>query len=357
MKRNSLSWILALAAFATPAAFAMKYGTPTATTIAGSPISTVPVPVINPAVNNLSACLTDSNTIAVGYQIYAGGFRMLCADAGRIGFWTHPVAAALVGSEPDAGTRYLCPSGMALAGLQYIDGLIFPFALCGELIPDFTTGLVQRKVLFSVDGAVVEKLSKGPAETPGVVSCGPAGFIQALKATRDAAGNLNGMTYTCNTIFTAPANKDDVSVDLAVKTVGQTSVLGRNQTQNFDVDVFNLGIAAVPASNITLELRYDGQAWQVLPFNMACTAILAHSGVVDRIVVGERCTLAHDVSSSGAGVSVTFRLQPLGPDITRPANPTPTPVLSVKVTIIDEHQEGADANALNDIAAFPVILR
>jgi hypothetical protein len=354
MKRNPLSLVLTLAVLTTPAAFGMRYATVTAT-----PILNIPS-LLHPPVNNFSGCASDSNTIAVGYDLYAGGFRMLCADAGRIGFWTTPVAAVVVGmsgQDPQPVQRFLCPSGTALAGLQYVEGLLFPFPLCGELIPDFTTGSVQRKVLFSADDTVVEKLSKGPPENPGVVSCGPAGYVQTLQASRNPAGNVTGFGPICNTILTDPANIEDVSVDLAVKTVNQTAVLGRNATQLFNVDVFNLGTAAVPASNISLELRFNGSAWQVLPFNMACTAILAHSGVIDRIVVGERCTIPGTVNGRGGAVSVSFLLEPLGPDTTRPATPTPQAILSVKAGIIDEHLEGADANANNDRAAFPVVLR
>src|ERR1041385_1213271 len=103
---------------------------------------------------------------------------MLCADAGRIGFWTTPAAAALVGVVSQPSQRYLCPSGSALAGVLFIEGLIYPFPLCGELIPDFKTGSVHRTVLFSVDKTVVEKESKTAPVTPGVISCGPAGYVQ-----------------------------------------------------------------------------------------------------------------------------------------------------------------------------------
>jgi hypothetical protein len=352
MKRN-LSLVLTLAVLTAPAALGMKYATVIAT-----PILTAPINALHPLVNNFSGCTSDSNTIAVGYEFYAGGFRMLCADAGRIGFWTIPVAAARVGQAPDAGERFLCPSGSALAGVQYVEGLLFPFPLCGELIPDFTSGQVHRTVLFSVDATVVEKESKGPPVTPGVVSCGVGGYVQTLQASRSAAGNVTGFTALCNSIVTDPVEiKKGFNVDLAVKAVNQTAVLGRNATQLFHVDVFNLGAANIPASNISLEVRFDGSAWQVLPFNMVCSDILAHSGVVDLIVVGERCTLPSPVAGQGGVVPVSFRLEPLGPDTTRPATPTPQPILSVKASIINEQLEGADANATNDTAAFPVILQ
>lgn len=351
MIRHSLHLVLTLAVLTTPAAFGMRYASSNAT-----PIFTVPGNLINPAVNNFSGCSSDSNTVAVGVDVYAGGFRMLCADAGRIGFWTAPVASILVGQDAQSHHRYLCPSGTALAGLQFIDGLIFPFPLCGELIPDLVNGTVSRTVLYSVNGTVVAKLSK-TGDPLGVVSCGPAGFVQTLKASRDAAGNVNGFGSVCNAIVTDPLGPKYHHVDLAVKTINQTAELGRNATQVFNVNVYNLGTVPVPASNITLELRFDGEAWQVLPFNMACTAILAHSGVVDRIVVGERCTLPSGTGVRGDVVPVSFHLEPLGPDITRPATTTPAPILSVRAILINEILEGADGDATNDTAAFPQILR
>jgi len=86
--------------------------------------------------------------------------------------------------------------------------------------------------LFSIDDTVVEKLSKGPPVTPGVVSCGPAGFVQTLQASRNAAGNVTGFSAICNSILSDPVvtGKGGVNVDLAVKTVLQTAVLGRNAT-------------------------------------------------------------------------------------------------------------------------------
>jgi len=114
MKRNPLSLILALAVLTAPAAFGMKYAT-----VIAIPIVNVPLDLLHPTatVNNFSGCTSESNTIAVGYELYTGGFRMLCADAGRIGFWTTPVEGPLVGLAPQTGQRFLCPSGSALAGV------------------------------------------------------------------------------------------------------------------------------------------------------------------------------------------------------------------------------------------------
>jgi hypothetical protein len=352
MNRNRLSLVLSLAMLAAPAAFAnMRY-----VTVPATPILTVP-DLLHPPVNNFSGCSSASSTIAVGYEIYAGGFRMLCADAGVVGFWTTPVESALVGTAPDAGERFLCPSGTALGGVQYIEGLVFPFPLCGELIPDLTSGTVRRTVLLSIDNVAVEKLSKGPPQTPGVVSCGPAGYVQTLQASRNAAGALTGLSAICNAIVT-DAISTRAHVDLTVKTIHQTAVLGRNATQTFSVAVFNLGTAVVPASNVSLELRFDGSVWQIQPFgNLSCNDILGHAGVVDLLVVGKRCTITGSVAAEDGGISVNFQLSPLGPDALRPPTSTPKPIVSVKVGLVNETLLGADVNDTNNTAAFPQVLQ
>jgi len=351
MNRNRLSLALSLALLASPAFANMRY-----ITLPATPILTVPDP-LHPPVNNFSGCTSASSTVAVGYEIYAGGFRMLCADAGVVGFWTLPVGSVLVGVAPDAGERFLCPSGTALGGVQYIEGLIFPFPLCGELIPDLQGGTVHRTVLTTTDNLVVEKLSKGPPQTPGVVSCGPAGYVQTLQASRNAAGVVTGFGAICNSIVTDPIHTR-AHVDLAVKTVHQTAVLGRNATQTFAVAVFNLGAAVVSPSNISLELRFDGSVWQIQPFaNLSCTDILGHAGVVDLLVVGKRCTITGSVSSDDGGISVNFQLSPLGLGMLSPPSATPAPIISTKVGLVNETLLGADVNDTNNTAAFPEVLR
>ncbi|HEY2018828.1 MAG TPA: hypothetical protein VGH38_35225 [Bryobacteraceae bacterium] len=355
MKRNGLTPILMMAVLATPAAFGMHY----ATAQNPLPISTLPVNLPHLLPLNISACSSDSNTVAVGYETYAGGFRLLCADAARIGFWTTTLPAELIGQQAGSTQRFLCPSGTALAGAQYIEGLIYPMPLCGELIPDLTSGDVRHTVLFTVDETVVEKLSKNGPTTPGVVSCGPAGWVQSLIASRNASNQVNGFGVQCNTIVTAPANLEDVNVDLAVRTVNQKPVLGRNASEQFRVDVFNLGTAAIQSSNVSIELRFDGSAWQLQPFAEAtCTDLLAHKGVVDRLFVGKRCIITGDIlGGRGNVISATFLLEPFGPDTTRPATTVAQPIVSVTVSQIDDRLEGADPNTANDLAAFPVILR
>jgi len=344
--------LLTFAVLSSPAAFAMKY----------APVTPQIIGIVNPLhpfVNNFSGCSSDSNTVAVGYEFYPAGFRMLCADAGRIGFWTSPVEATLVGEAAGSGERFVCPSSTALAGLLFVEGLIFPFPLCGELIPDFKTGNVHHGVMFSVDKVLVEKESKTGPVDPGVVSCGPGGFVQSLQASRNAAGTVNGFGAVCNSILTDPANIEDVSVDLAVRTVNQPAVLDRNATDTFRVDVFNLGITSMPASNVRLDMLFDGLAWQLQPFaDSTCTDILAHKGIVDLVVVGKRCTIATSVLAEKGGViSATFQLQPLGSDVTRPATTTPKPIVTAKVSVVNENLDGADPNATNDVAAFPVKLQ
>src|SRR6185369_6407642 len=98
----------------------------------------------------------------------------------------------------------------------------------------------------------------------------------------------------------------------------------------------------------------DAFAWQVLAFGMACSDIQAHSGVVDRIVVGERCTIPSTVNGRGGVVRVSFLLKPLGPDSLRPVTGIAQPIFSVKTDVLDESTQGADADTKNNFAAFPV---
>src|SRR5262245_31628202 len=92
MNRKSLNLIVTLAMMAAPAAFGNMHYAP----VAATPIIT-PINLLHPQPNNFSGCSSDSNTIAVGYEIYGTGFRMLCADAGVIGFWTTTTEGPLVG--------------------------------------------------------------------------------------------------------------------------------------------------------------------------------------------------------------------------------------------------------------------
>jgi hypothetical protein len=350
MKRTSLKLTLTLVAMTASSAFGMHYYVnPNA-----SPILTIPVPSIHPQ-NNVSSCTSASNTVAVGYEIYDGGFRILCADAGRIGFWTNPVGSALVGQQLGDTERFVCPSGSALAGAQYIEGLLYPFPLCGELIPDMKTGYVSRTVLFSVNHVVVEKLSKTPPTTPGVIAFGPGGYVQSLQAFRKPDGTLAGFSMASNAIVTDPANLEDVNVDLAVKTVGQTYLQSRNANAPFRVDIYNLGISAIPGSNVSLEIRFDATGWQ-LPAGYGCSDILARKGF-DRVVVGARCPVPNTIDGRGGLVQIYLELQPLGPASSRPASPTPQPIVGAKVGVVDEQLEGADPDTANDEARFPVVLQ
>jgi len=352
MHPKFLSLMLTLAVLAAPAFGSMRYAPVAATAIL------TPVDPLHPQPNNFSGCSSTSNTIAVGYEIYSGGFRMLCADAGEIGFWTATIEAPLVGQAPQPGEQFLCPSGTALGGLRYVEGLAFPLPLCGELIPDLVHGFVQRHVLVSIDNVVEEKEAKGPPQDPADVTCGPAGYVQTLQASRNAAGQVAGFGLICNSIQTDIASSR-IHVDLAVKTIGQTAELGRSQSQLFQVAVFNLGSATVAPSNLSLELRFDGEAWDIVPFsNMSCTDILGHAGLVDLLTIGKRCTITGSVSTQDGGIaSVNFQLVPVGPDSLRPATPTAQPVFSVKAGLLNESLEGADFNPANDTAAFPVVLR
>lgn len=347
MKRNALNLILTLVAVLTPAAYGMHY---TSVPLRFPPFN-FPGNLLTPSVNNTSACTSISNTIAVGYEVYNGGFRVLCADAGRIGFWTTPVPGPLVGQDLTLISRYLCPSSSALAGLRFVEGLL-PFPLCGTLVPDMSTGAVQRSdTLFGVD----ETVQTGSGAQP----CPQEQFIQSLVASRNAQGAVVGFGQACNDIVTAKANLEDVSVDLAVRTVRQKSVLGRNGSEQFSVDVFNLGVAGVFASNVMIDFRFDAFAWDVIqPTNVSCLTISAHKGPVDIITVGKRCTIPGSaINGRGGKVTMNFNLVPIGPEALRPATSTAEAIFSVKANVIDESLQGADPNDSNNLAAFPVLLQ
>jgi hypothetical protein len=56
---------------------------------------------------------------------------------------------------------------MALGGVRYIEGLIYPFPLCGELITNGKGGVIYRKTLYATDGApVVTDISKTDPASP-----------------------------------------------------------------------------------------------------------------------------------------------------------------------------------------------
>lgn len=345
MNRITLALTLALATLATPAAFGMNYKAATPVAIFTPPVITFPPP----PTTAFSGCSSDSNTIAVGYESFPNGIRILCAEAGRTGFWTTPVSGPLVGQESAHHTRFLCPSGNALAGLTYIEGLTIPFPLCATLIPNLTTGVVGHGDLIN------------PNETPAPVgssACPNIQFIQSLKVTLEH-GEIQGVSEVCNNIETAPLSIEGPGVDLAVRTIGQKAAIGRNDSDTFTVEVFNEGVFSIPVSMVNLEFRFDTFAWEFIqPTNMVCRDILAHKGLVDIISVGKRCTLPGSVlNSRGGKVSFNFKMQPLGPSALRPPTATPKPVVGFRVSLNDEILFGADPDSANDFAAFPIRLQ
>ena len=169
MKHTNVALTFALAAIAAPAAFGMHYKLE----ITG-PVLPPMVGVPAPPHAVFSGCSADSNTIAVGIDWLPNGIRMLCADAGRMGFWTTPVPAPAIGSSEGNAGRMLCPSGMAVSGLIYTEGLIFTMPVCSVLVPNYVNGTVARH--FRLVDFKEQPVGTGAQPCPG------NDFVQSLQS-------------------------------------------------------------------------------------------------------------------------------------------------------------------------------
>jgi hypothetical protein len=337
MKRTHLNLTIALAVMTIPAASAMNYKAPA--------ILIPSIPTVQ-LFDNLSGCSSASHTVAVGYESYTGGFRILCADAGDIGFWTTPVKGELIGVANLLQGRFICPSGTALAGLYYVEGINTPFPTCAVLIPVFSTGTVLRGDMVSVSSAPMS------LQFP---TCGPNQFIQTLKAQRGANDAVQGFSAICNSIQTVNlVHAGTVAgVDLAVRTVGQTVSVNPAHDQTFEADVFNLGSAFVHASNVTLDIRFNTLAWTLVPApGMVCSDIMVRKGLVDMISLGSRCSVpGAGIKALGGETPLKLTLQSHG--LSTLSAPT-LPVISIRASVRDESIDGSDGDLTNDTAAFAV---
>jgi hypothetical protein len=336
-----------IAALSVPAAFGMKYkqqlliSGPPEFTLQDGRVQTQPPPS--------SSCTSSSNTIAVGYEFHAQGVRILCADAGMIGFWTAAIAGAVIGQDALSFSRFLCPSGSALSGLQTIEGLAVPLPLCSTLVPNLQTGAVTRSGLYLVGEATAGT---------GSAACSGSQFIQLLRAQFSTQGTLQGLTFVCNNIETANLSNrvEYFPADLAPRTIGQKATLGSKSSETFTIDVFNLGIAPLLAADAAVELRFNTFAWRLVPLsNVSCSDIPQRKGF-DVISLGRRCTLpGTQMAADGGRTSMIFRLEPNGPDTLRPTSATPASIISVKTVLTGPDAE--DPVESNDRAAFPVLLQ
>jgi len=341
MKRNALNLILTLAtALAMPSLKGMSYKAPQP-----PPLSVhLPFPQLTLIPN--STCT--GNRIAVGFEEYTGGFRLLCADAGQVGFWTTPVEANLVGSGDHLLWSWLCPSGTALVGFAQDESGLRQ-AACSKLIPIFATGDVHT-------GALVNS-GNYPLDPVIIVACPANTFVQKFEAVQNPGGPVTGFVKVCSAVETVTINVHTPNlpgIDLAVRTVGQPAKL-EVQDQKFELDLFNLGWAPVIASNVAVEFRYDTLQWEVLvPSGMNCTNIASRViGGHDILSLGKRCTIPGTaIKGLGSEAVMTITLHPVGsgPVI---GGSAATPVVSIKVLLVGEPDEGADANPNNDVAAFP----
>jgi len=340
MKNTTLALTFAVAAIAAPAAFGMHYKLEIAGPILPPAVGAPPPPHVV-----FSGCSADSNTIAVGIDWLPNGIRMLCADAGRIGFWTTPVTASAIGSDAGAPGRMLCPSGMAISGLIYTEGLIFPMPVCSILVPNYVNGTVARHFRL-VD------VNEQPTGN-NAVACPGSDFVQSLKSVNGSIGPV------CTPILTTARSANDPEVDLAARTFSQRATLGTHEIEGFGVEMINLGAATLPSTAALLEIRFDSSVWNVTPNgNFSCTTLSAHKGPVDLITVGIRCTLptsavpSSGIAANGGGNTLGFAIQPVGAGPHPSA--TPAPILSVTALLVDSQFAGPDADDTNDRAAFPV---
>ena len=146
MNPKTLALIFAIGiTLAVPAFSSMHY----LATISG-PV--LPIQFPPPPPTEFATCQSNSDTIAVGMDTFAAGVRVLCADAGRIGFWTTFTPSSALGTESNPFTRRLCPSGTALSGVHRgANGRSEP--ICSILVPNFTSGAVARFSVTTIDEA------------------------------------------------------------------------------------------------------------------------------------------------------------------------------------------------------------
>jgi hypothetical protein len=338
MKNKQFTMILALGAALAVPAFSMHYKVEISGPVI--PIQFPPPPEIE-----FASCTSTSNTIAVGIDNFPDGIRVLCADAGRIGFWTSFVPSSVVGTAGNTFTRRICPSGSTLVGVHHA-GTAPPSPLCTVVVPNFFTGAVTRSGLFTTDKAL---------PFIGDFVCPTNEFLQGFRSV-----DGEPPSPICSTILTEARDADTPLVDVAVRTFSQRAILGRDDSDTFGVDLVNLGSGLVFGTDVRLEFRFNGEAWQILPNNLgvSCTPLRAVIGTRLQ-TIGARCNVLFPVipnnSTAGNGGSPSFTLRPLGPDSLRPIPPNPLPIFSVRALLSATIAE-QDADDSNDRAAFTVIL-
>lgn len=320
---------LAFAAIAAVNAFGMSYEQ---TILPIVPIFPPPPPPV------LSGCYGD--TLAVGIEYFGGGgARILCADAGQIGFWTAATPSTSMGTISSSGLRILCPSGSALSGVAFSEGFPLPLPACSVLIPNLQNGTVSR-------GAI----------TSGGIGglCAGSKFVQTLQGTFNSLGALTAFTAICNPVVTAAAPIENFDVDLAIRTIGERPGLNHSTGSDaFTVQVFNTGIGTLPAGNIRVEFRFNTAAWSLVPAsNMACKPLV--SAFNSRLITaGVSCTMpGTSIGARGGSVSANITISAVGPDSGRPVTGVAAPIVSSRVVLT----QGTAPNVANDSAAFPVLL-
>lgn len=307
----------------------------------------VPIPnaIFDPHPTQGSGCSSDSHTVAVGYEIGVRTARILCAASFPTGFWTTPVPGTQIGSANELTERFVCPSGTAISGLLYIEGLAIPLPVCSIMRADFPHGVVTQEGHFTVGKAAVDPSS------PAAVMCPAGKFLQTVRMQDGVM-----VAPHCNVLETLVEGRGSNSspVNLDVRTVGQRATLGQNQIETFRVEIINLSEAVFSANDVLVEMRFPVGWDVVVPQNVNCSVFFASNGVR----LGQVCRIPTDVIGRFAEAtgSIPVRMVPAGPDSRRPAGLPARPIFAAKL-MINETLIGPDTDDSDNRAAFPVVVQ
>ena len=283
-----------------------------------------------------------SGTVAVGVQVadndtYVTGIALVCASIDRIGFWTTTHLGDFVGQSSTHRTNRLCASGRVLSGFEgregwYVDAIT---VRCSTVIANLSTNLATRGGI-ATSGSLVG----GPGGTVDNVSC-PADntFIWYLEV--HWGWYIDSVTGHCRGLRINDTIPNRAAIQLAVRTVGQESILALNGSDSFSVDVFNFGsqTAAAGAVKVTLQTSSGDAKIDVSSASVACT--LNQPATLAVCHIPSSITTDHVRSITGLGYR---RVGTPGSN--------PSPMVSVKAEM-DPAPAGV---VLSDTAQFPVFL-
>lgn len=111
---------------------------------------------------------------------------------------------------------------------------------CSLMVPNFTSGAVARSGFFTTD--------QNPPSMGDFVCPTSNEFLQGFKTVSGGSP-----VAICAPILTEPRDADSPEVDLGVRTFPQRAIMRRNDTENFGVDLVNVGSDSVPGTDVTLD--------------------------------------------------------------------------------------------------------